>query len=251
VIRVELGPEALALAAAGLVAEAARAAVDARGRFTLAVAGGSTPLPAYRRLAEPALATGVPWPDVHVFWGDERCVPPDDPSSNQRAVREALLDRVPVEADHVHPIRCGGDPERAAATYEALLRTTFPDATGPSFDLVLLGLGENGHTASLFPGDPALAPSRRWVLPVRVPGQPFARITLSAELLNRARAVVFLVSGEAKAAVLHQVLEGPPRPAVLPAQLIRPHRTEPLWLVDRAAASRLAPALEATGVLRP
>jgi len=250
-IRIEPDPEALALTAAGLVAQAARAAAAERGRFTLAVAGGDTPRPAYRCLADPALAAGVPWPDVHVFWGDERCVRPDDPSSNERAVREALLDRVPVEPHHVHPIRCGGDPERAAESYEALLRATFTDRAGPTFDLVLLGLGENGHTASLFPDDPALDETTRWVVPVRVPGQPFARVTLTAGVLNRSRSVVFLVSGAAKAAVLQRVLEGPRQPTELPAQRIRPRYTEPLWLVDAAAAERLEAPAGTGGEERP
>jgi len=240
VIRVEPDREALARTAAELIAACARDAVRARGRFTVAVAGGGTPLPAYRSLASPALAGTVPWPGVHVFWGDERCVPPDDPSSNERAVREALLDRVPVPADHIHPIRCAGDPARAALAYDALLRSFFADGDGPTFDLVLLGLGENGHTASLFPGDPALQETSRWVVPARVAGQAFARVTLTAGVLNRARAVVFLVSGSAKAGVLRQVLEGPRRPERLPAQLIRPRFTQPLWLIDAEAASQLS-----------
>ncbi len=239
-IRVEPDTEALARSAAELIAACARDAVRARGRFTVAVAGGGTPLPAYRSLASPALAGTVPWPEVHVFWGDERCVPPDDPSSNERTVREALLDRVPVPADHIHPIRCAGDPARAALAYDALLRSFFADGDGPTFDLVLLGLGENGHTASLFPNDPALHETATWAVGVRVPGQPFARVTLTTAVLNRARSVVFLASGEAKAAVLLRVVEGPNRPEELPAQLIRPRFSEPRWLVDAAAASRLA-----------
>jgi 6-phosphogluconolactonase len=250
-IRIEPDPETLSLAAAGLVADAARTAVAGRGRFTLAVAGGTTPLPAYRRLADPTLASGVPWPKVHVFWGDERCVPPDDPSSNERAVHEALLDRVPVPADHIHPIRCAGDPARAALAYDALLRSFVADSDGPTLDLVLLGLGENGHTASLFPGDPALQETSRWVVPARVAGQAFARVTLTAGVLNRARAVVFLVSGSAKAGVLRQVLEGPRRPERLPAQLIRPRFTQPLWLVDAEAASQLSDAKDSRQEDRP
>ena len=250
-ILVEPDPDALARRGAELIATAARDAVRAHGRFTLAVAGGGTPLPAYRQLASPDFAATVPWAEVHVFWGDERCVPPDDPSSNERAVREALLDRVPVAAAHVHPIRCDGDPARAALAYDALLRSSFTDSDGSTFDLALLGLGENGHTASLFPGDPALHGPGRWAVDVHVPGQAFARVTLTPGVLNRARAVVFLVAGETKAGVLQRVLEGPRCPEVLPVQLIRPRLGEPTWLADAAAASRLTDAKDSRQEDRP
>ncbi|MDQ7859699.1 MAG: 6-phosphogluconolactonase [Armatimonadota bacterium] len=244
---VEVLPDrhALVRAAAARVAALARRAIRARGCFTIALAGGATPRPLYRRLA--AVPPGViDWRCVHVFWGDERCVPPDDPRSNFRAAREALLDAVPVPPAQVHRMRGEARPARAAAAYEALLRRRFaaPGARrdappGAGFDLVLLGMGRDGHLASLFPGGSAVRERVRWVLPQRVPAEPPARLTLTPVILNAASQVLFLVAGGAKARRLRDVLRGPRQPEVLPAQAIAPARGTVRWMVDAAAAAGL------------
>jgi len=231
--------ESLSHAAAELFVRRAQQAVQARGRFSVALAGGHTPRRTYELLAQRPLRDRVPWAQVHVFWGDERCVPPDDPRSNARMAREALLDHVPVPAEQIHPIRCAQAPREAAERYEDLLRDFFAGQP-PRFDLVFLGLGENGHTASLFPDTPVLDERERWVAEVYVAEQGLYRVTLTAPLLNRARLILCLVAGAAKAPVLHEVLKGPSEPRQLPAQLIRPMDSELLWFVDREAASLLA-----------
>jgi 6-phosphogluconolactonase len=237
-IRVYADLESLSRAAADLIAAQANLAVAARGRFSLALSGGSTPRRTYELLAAPPFKDQAPWDRMHVFWGDERCVPPDDPRSNARMAREAWLDHVPISAGQIHPIDCARDPDAAARDYEAGLRRFFAGAA-PRLDLVLLGLGDNGHTASLFPGTPVLQEQERWAAAVYVAAGDLYRVTLTAPLINQAAHVVFLVAGGAKAAVLRDVLHGPRAPARLPAQLIRPDGGELLWLADREAAALL------------
>jgi 6-phosphogluconolactonase len=169
-----------------------------------------------------------------VFWGDERCVPPDSPYSNARIARQALLDRVPIPPDQIHPIRYDQNPQRAAEAYESLLRDFFAGRP-PCFDLVLLGLGENGHTASIFSGTPAVEEQKRWVIAVFAAEQAMWRITMTPLLINQAAMVTFLVSGAAKARVLRRVLDGPFEPHDLPAQLIRPASGSLDWIVDKEA----------------
>jgi 6-phosphogluconolactonase len=235
-IRVYADLEALSRAAATLVVGQANQAVAARGRFSVALAGGGTPRRTYELLAAPPLVDQGPWDRVHVFWGDERCVPPDDPRSNARMARQAWLDHVPIPAGQIHPMDCAGDPDAAARDYEAGLREFFAGAA-PRLDLVLLGLGDNGHTASLFPGTPVLAEHERWAAAVYVAAGGLYRVTLTAPLINQAAQVVFLVAGRAKAEILRDVLQGPRDPARLPAQLIQPQNGELLWLADREAAA--------------
>jgi 6-phosphogluconolactonase len=241
--------EALALAVAAAVVAEARLAVKRTGRFSVALSGGSTPRRAYELLGRSPFADLVPWAATHVFWGDERCVDPSDTRSNERMVREALLDHVSVPSGQVHPLRCtlallAGE---AAEEYEGLLR-----AHGSAMDLVLLGLGEDGHTASLFPGSDALDDHGRWVLPAlqdaggetEAAVGPLQRVTMTASCINQAASVLFVVSGEAKAGVLRRVMAeeaGPGcRPAdILPAQLISPSNGRICWLVDEEAASEL------------
>lgn len=237
-IRVFPDLAAASRAAAELFAAEACRAVAAHGRFTVLLAGGETPRSAYEILAEPPLREQVPWEAVHVFWGDERCVPDDDPRSNARMARIALLDHVPVPAEQIHPIRCDRSPREGAAAYEELLRAFFAGGP-PRFDLVFLGLGGNGHTASLFPGTPVLDERKRWSGEVYVAEDRLHRVTLTAPVINRAALVAFLVTGEGKAAVLKEVLEGSADPHRLPARLISPGDGELLWLVDRAAARLL------------
>ncbi len=231
-LRVYPDAEALSLAAAELFA--ARAA-PSTGRFAVALAGGQTPRRTYELLTQAPLRERVPWARLHVFWSDERCVAADDPRSNECMAREALLAHVPIPSAQVHPIACAGDPFAAAGRYEALLRATFAPAA-PRFDLVFLGLGDDGHTASLFPGSPALHEKARWAVAARAPGGGPWRVTLTAPLINQAVLVAFLLSGASKAPALRAVLQGPRDPARWPAQLIRPVAGEVLWLVDAAAA---------------
>jgi len=181
---------------------------------------------------------------VHVFWGDERCVPPDNPQSNYQMARETLLDEVPISVSNIHRIRGEEDPEKAAVAYEKELRTFFGvDARDGSprlgFDLILLGMGDNGHTASLFPGSPAVNEKERWVMAQYVEVVSMWRITLTPVVSNAAKNVLFIVSGAEKAERLRDVLEGPFQPEVLPAQIVRPASGRLLWFVDRTAAARL------------
>jgi 6-phosphogluconolactonase len=238
VIRIFDDPEALSRGAADFFTAAARDAVAARGRFSVALSGGSTPRRTYEILAQPSFRDRVDWARAHIFWGDERCVDPEDPRSNARLARELLLHHVPVPAGQVHPMDCLPDPREAARRYEAMLQSFFAGGE-PRFDLILLGLGEDGHTASLFPGAPALAEAERWVAEVYVAEQDLHRLTLTAAFINRAATVAFLVAGAAKAAVVREVIAGPRDPRRLPAQLIQPEPGELHWLLDKAAAGAL------------
>jgi 6-phosphogluconolactonase len=232
--------ESLSRAAAALLLRQAHLAVTARGRFSVALPGGATPRRTYELLAQPPFLHQAPWDRMHVFWGDERCVPLDDPRSNARLAKETWLDLVPIPPDQIHPLHCAPDPTAAARHYETELRQFFGDGP-PCLDLVFLGLGTDGHTASLFPGTPVLAEKQRWAAEVQVAAQDFHRVTLTAPLINQAVVVAFLVAGGAKADILRDVLRGPREPARLPAQLIQPQNGDLLWLVDLAAAGRLAP----------
>lgn len=236
-IRVFADPEALSRAAAELFVAEARQAVQARGRFAVALAGGGTPRKTYELLGQETFRELVPWQNTHIFWGDERCVPADDPRNNARMARRTLLDHVPIPPDQIHPMVCVSSPAEAAAEYEALLRSFFAGA--PRFDLVLLGLGENGHTASLFPGTPVLEEQQRWVAEVHVAEEGLHRLTLTSVAINQAAQIVFLVSGYGKATILREVLEGAENSPSLPARLIAPSEGGLLWLVDRDAARYL------------
>jgi 6-phosphogluconolactonase len=237
-IKVYADLEALSQAAAALVVKQADLAVAARGRFSLALSGGNTPRRTYELLAQPPWVAQAPWERMHIFWGDERCVPLDDPRSNARLARRAWLDHVPIPELQIHPLNCAQAPAAAARQYEAELREFFAGQP-PRLDLVLLGLGENGHTASLFPGTPVLQEKARWAAAVYVAQQDLYRVTLTAPLINQAAMVAFLVAGDSKAGVLRQVLQGPWDKECLPAQLIQPQTGELLWLADRKAAAQL------------
>lgn len=239
-------PEALAEDAAERFARAASDAIESHGEFVVALSGGATPRGLYARLAAPPYASTVPWPRVQVLWSDERCVGPDQAASNYRMAREALLDHVPVGVDNVHRIRGEDVPALAAEAYEQTLRTVLrtphgpPRATpGARIDLILLGLGEDGHTASLFPGPIEVPDGDPWVVARYHAADALWRVTLTPVLINAAAEVMFLVSGEAKAAIVRRVLEGPRRPEELPAQLIAPGGGRLTWLLDRAAARDL------------
>ena len=229
--------ESLSQAAAILFVDQVGRAISARGRCSVALAGGETPRRTYELLSQSPYREGVAWEQIHVFWGDERCVPLSDPRSNARLAREVWLNHVPIPADQIHPLDCRFSPGAAARGYQGLLRDFFGGQ--PRFDLVFLGLGENGHTASLFPGTAVLEEEQRWAAAVYVAAQNLHRVTLTAPIINHARQVVFLVAGAAKARVLREVLQGPYDPRRRPAQLIRPQAGELHWLVDQAAAGEL------------
>lgn len=247
-IRILADARELSHAAAEEFVRRAEDAVRTRGIFTVALSGGSTPRPMYRLLAsdeEASLRDRAPWGRIHVFWSDERHVPPDHPDSNYRAAHEAMLVRLPIPPENLHRIRAEDpDAARAAAAYEQELRTFFfprrmTVEALPRFDLVLLGLGPDGHTASLFPGTDAIREETRFVAAPWVEQLQAHRITLTPPVLNNAGCVVFLVGGEEKAEALQAVLEGAYQPERFPAQLIRPTLGRLLWLVDRAAARLL------------
>lgn len=231
--------EEVARAAAERFAELAQSTIGKRGRFVVALAGGSTPKRTYELLAGGDYRGHVDWSKVHVFFGDERMVPADSAESNYRMASEAMLSRLPVPPENVHRINGLGDAVANARLYEDELRTFFNDAGWPSFDLVLLGMGDDGHTASLFPGTKALDEREAWVAANWVEKFNTYRVTLTAPAINRAAHVVFLVTGANKADPLREVLKGEPDTQRLPSQLIKPLDDSLEWLVDKAAATRL------------
>ncbi|MFL5264689.1 MAG: 6-phosphogluconolactonase [Anaeromyxobacteraceae bacterium] len=239
-----VAPDAAALmhVAAEEVASRAASAVQARGRFTIALSGGSTPRALYALLADPAapFRARVPWDAVQVFFGDERHVPPDHADSNYRMAREALLGLVPIRPESVHRVRGElPDADEAALEYEAELSEAFALREGerPRLDVALMGMGPDGHTASLFPGSAALGEEARLVVAPYVPKFGVHRVTLTLPVFAAARAVVFLVAGADKAERVAEVLGG--RAPQLPAARVRPEEGELLWLLDAAAATSL------------
>ncbi len=233
-VRVRPDPETLSRAVAHALVSRISDGVTRGTRFSLALAGGSTPRTLYRLLAT-EYQDRIPWAQVHLFWGDERYVPPDDPRSNYRLVRESLLDHVAIPEGNVHPMPTDRpDPDDAARAYERTLREYFPESW-PRLDLVLLGMGPDGHTASLFPGSPALQERERWVVAVQAPIDPPRRLTLTLPVLNRAASVFFLVTGPEKANALRRALTGPPDPITCPAGAVHPEGGGLVWWVDEKA----------------
>jgi 6-phosphogluconolactonase len=228
----------VAAAAADWVLGIATAAISAGGRFRIALAGGNTPRGLYRLLAAAPRRDATDWSGWEVFFGDERACPADDPGSNYRMAREALLDLVPIPAEQVHRMKGErADLDSAAAEYGTILSLTSPAGTigsPPRLDCILLGLGENGHTASLFPGDPALEVGDRWAVPSRADYAPYDRITVTFPVLNAAAHVAFLVAGAAKADALRGVIQG-----TVPAAGVRPVDGELRWFLDAAAAGSI------------
>ena len=243
VVRLFPDAEAVSRAAAEEFVRRAAEAVAARGRFAVALSGGSTPKRMYELLAEAPLRSQVDWGRADLFWGDERCVRPDDKDSNYRMAREAMLSRLPIPPSRVRRMEAERpDRDAAARDYQAVIARVFgvaPDGLPPAFDLILLGMGPDGHTASLFPETPALGEATRWVVPNHAPKPPADRLTLTYPILNNAREVLFLVAGADKAERLTEVLEGPDDPRRLPSQRVRPTNGVLAWYVDRAAAARL------------
>ena len=229
-------PAELARAAARDFVAKAEAAISERGRFAVALAGGSTPKATYEILARDH-AGDLDWASVHAFFGDERTVPPDHEDSNYRMAREALLDHVPVGS--VHRMRGELPPEEAAAAYEEEMREFFGEVP-PRFDLILCGIGEDGHTLSLFPETAALDVTDRLVVANPVLKLETTRLTLTIPVANAARAVSFLVAGEGKAEALKEILEGGADPRACPAKYVRPEDGDLTWMADRAAAGLLS-----------
>ena len=231
-------PEEAAVAAAAFVAKLADEHGSAAGRFTIALSGGSTPRLLYQALACDPYAPRMAWDRWRVFWSDERCLPPDHDESNYRMAREALLDRVCIPAQQIHRMRGEIEPEEAAAAYGNVVVDTFGN-TSPSFDLILLGIGEDGHTASLFPGTEALRERRKLVVANWAPHLQAHRITFTVPLINMAKNIVFLATDESKAEVLWNVLEPAQGEDTLPAAMVRPAQGIIQWFVTRDAAGLL------------
>lgn len=234
-IEVAPDPAGLATRAATRIVATARRAVAERGKCVLLLSGGATPRATYSRLAQPDLAGQVDWTRVHIGLCDERCVAHDDPRSNFRMVRELLTSQIAIPNANVHPIPVERPPAEAALAYERTLRSLLGQG---HLDLVLLGLGDDGHTASLFPGHAAVREQVRWVVAEEIAEQVMWRVTVTPPLLNAAREVIFLVSGAAKADILRSVLAPPRDPDSLPAQVIHPSSGRLDWLVDEAAAAQ-------------
>lgn len=238
---VEVWPDATSLMerAAELFAETARQAVAARSRFTVALSGGSTPRALYELLAAEPYVTRTPWEATEIFWSDERCVPPTSDESNYRMAYEALLARVAVPEERVHRMRGEDEPQVAARAYARILEEKL-DESPPRLDLILLGMGEDGHTASLFPGSTALSDTEHLVVAPFVEKFKAHRLTMTLGTINAARNVTFIVSGEAKAETLRAVLEDERGAHPLPSKLVEPSGGELVWLVDEAAAKKLS-----------
>lgn len=240
-------------AAADEFSRRAAEAVREKGSFAVALSGGSTPRGLYALLAREEsdpVGTRIPWQQIRFFWGDERHVPPDHPDSNYRLAYEALLSKVPVPAGYIHRIPAERpDPSEAAEEYARTLQehVGLGDGGLPRFDLVLLGMGPDGHTASLFSGSAAVHERARLVVAPWIEKLRTYRITLTPPVLNNAACVLFLVAGPDKADTLHAVLSGGDQPDRFPAQIIRPSNGQLIWLVDRAAGRRLAGGGAAAG----
>jgi len=237
-IHVSDNPQTLAQAAAEFICSLAIDTIRQRGRFAIALSGGNTPRLTYEWMC--LMQNQPDWSRVYFFWSDERCVPPNHPDSNYRLAHEALLAHVPVPVINVQRMDCSSSPEAGAEAYESLLRTWVQANGEPAFDLVMLGLGGDGHTASLFPGTRALEERRRWVVANRVDQLGSWRMTLTYPALRVAEHIVFLVQGSDKAPVVKAILEG--SGPELPASAVTSRSGSPLWYLDTAAAALLDPA---------
>ena len=235
-IRTFPGEVALAEAAAGYITDLAKYCVATHGRFSIALSGGKTPESTYTLLSRPPFAAQMPWEHTFIFWGDERCVPPGNQQNNAHMAMKALLDKVPVPSGNIFPVRTDLAPEMAASEYDCSIKNFFRNEL-PCFDLILLGLGGNGHTASLFPETEVLKDDTHLVKEVYIAEQNMFRITMTAKFINQAKNIVFLVAGAGKAGILNTVLTAPWQPDKYPAQLIQPANGNLYWFTDEDAAS--------------
>jgi len=229
--------EALSIAAAKFVADHIVATLKKQPRYTIALSGGSTPVRLHQLLAASPYKEQIDWSKLHIFWGDERAVPFNDDRNNAKMAYETLLNFVPVPAEQVHVMRTDIDAKASAAEYEKILHQYF-DNTATSFDLVLLGMGDDGHTLSLFPGMPVIHEEKLWATAFWLQAQDMFRITLTRTIVNKSACVVFLTAGAKKAHALKEVLKGAPNPDLYPSQVIKPVG-ELHWFVDEAAAADL------------
>ncbi len=241
-IRIFKTESELSQAAVRLVIAAAQGAVALNGRFLIALSGGSTPVGLFRLLSQPPHKERVPWEQTHVFWGDERLVPPDDPGSNYGQAANVLLSHVPIPAANIHRVLGEADAVTAVADYTAQLhQLAEPGRTWPRFDLAIMGLGSDGHTASLFPGPIPAAETTDPVIAVTADydGRPAHRITLTPLVFNDTRHLLFMLTGANKADAVNAVTRGPLQLETWPSQRICPHDGQITWLLDKAAAARL------------
>lgn len=229
----------LSKAAAEYFIKLADKSIRKRGYFSVALSGGSTPKPLYNALGSPDQEGRLDWENIHFFWGDERCVPPDHPNSNYRMVREEMLSNITIPEENIYRVPAELEPHVAASSYEETLRGFF-NGEWPRFDLVLLGMGGDGHTASLFPHSAGLNEEQRWFIANDAPELDTWRLTLTKNAINAARHIAVIVAGESKAEVLVDVLEGDYQPDVTPIQLIAPKNGQMVWFLDQAAAKKLS-----------
>ena len=228
--------------AAELFAMLSKKSIASRGRFVVALSGGSTPHRLYSLLGSPWYRNNIDWSRVYIFWTDERCVPKDHPESNYRFAHETFLSRVPLPAQNIYRIRGEDEPSKAAKAYEDELRNFFSGSGAIVFDLIILGVGDDGHTASLFPGSPALDERMRPAVPVYLEEPKINRVTLTLPVLNHASQVLFLASGRIKAGAVHEIVEEG-NPKQYPAGLVQPFQSSAVWMIDREASSALAKPL--------
>jgi 6-phosphogluconolactonase len=234
--------EEMSRVGAELFATLSKRSIASHGRFVVALSGGSTPHRFYSLLGSPWYRNNIDWSRVYIFWADERCVAKDHPGSNYRFAHEAFLSRVPLPAQNIHRIRGEDEPSKAAEAYEDELRNFFGGHGTIVFDLIILGVGEDGHTASLFPGSPALDERMRPAVPVYLEEPKINRVTLTLPVLNHAAQVLFLASGRAKAGAVHEIVEDG-NPKQYPAGLVQPLQSSAMWMLDREASSALAKPL--------
>ena len=227
--------DTLSVASAHFFVTECNRCIHENGRFVVALSGGSTPKKLYELLASPVFTRNIPWRRVFLFWSDERFVPHSNAESNYRMVKESLLERIDIPAKNVFPVPVNGPPEKAALQYETRIQNFFKGSS-PTFDFLLLGVGGEGHTASLFPGSELLNERRRWVKEVWVPQKQTHRITFTLPIINKARQILFLVSGREKATVISKVLSKKVTRDLLPVQKVKPAKGNTMWMLDEEAA---------------
>ena len=232
--------DTLSQEAAQYIVRLANQSIVTHGRFTIALSGGSTPKKLYGLLGSEPFRSQIDWAQVEIFWGDERCVSPDDPESNYAMAQQVLLSKIPIPNNRIHRMPADqSDREAASQAYTEEMRRTFGTDGIPAFDLIQLGMGPEGHTASLFPHQPSLHEQQRLVMPVSVPKPPPDRLTFTPPLLNAAHNILFLVTGSEKSDAIHTVLEGDYNPDEYPAQIVQPEHGEVVWILDKEAAAKI------------
>ena len=240
-IRTFSNTEQLTYAAADYIANVAQESIASHGHFTLALSGGSTPKKLYGLLATEPYRSQIDWEKVQIFWSDERCVPPDDTESNYHLAQEVMLSKLPLSPNQIHRMPADeADRNAASEKYSQEMQNVFGEVL-PHFDLIQLGMGPEGHTASLFPHQPSLHEKQRQVIPVIVPKPPPPRLTFTPPILNAARHILFLVTGTEKADAVQAVLQGDYQPDEYPAQIVQPPQGEVTWMLDNPAAAKLTP----------